>query len=154
MIEINTILVPTDFSEYSRHALRYAIAFAGSFKAKLFLFHCCEHIMLGVGTEAYHFSVPEYLAEVEKNEKACLEKWVEEVIAEKVDAESYFMVGSAPTAIVAAARELGVDMIILATHGRRGVSHLVFGSTAEKVVRLAPCPVLTVKYPEHAFIKT
>jgi nucleotide-binding universal stress UspA family protein len=55
--------------------------------------------------------------------------------------------------IVRAAKELDVDLVILATHGRKGLSHLVFGSTAEKVVRLSPCPVLKIKHPEHEFVE-
>jgi len=152
MLEIKKILIPTDFSDYSRYALRYAVAFARSFGAKLFLFHSCEHSVLGAGTEAYHFSVPEYMTEVEKNEKLRLEDWTAEVAREKIEVEPLFAVGTAYSTIVDAAREMDVDMIILATHGRKGVSHLVFGSTAEKVVRLSPCPVLTIKYPEHEFI--
>jgi nucleotide-binding universal stress UspA family protein len=152
MLEINKILVPTDFSDYSRYALRYAEAFARSFGAKLILFHSCEHSVLGAGTEAYHFSVPEYMAEVEKNEKLRLEEWAAELGKHEIEVEPLFSVGTAYAAIVEAAREKEVDMIILATHGRKGVSHLVFGSTAEKVVRMSPCPVLTIKYPEHEFI--
>jgi nucleotide-binding universal stress UspA family protein len=93
------------------------------------------------------------MAEVEKNEKIRLDEWATEITADKVEVESVFAVGTAYSAIVEAAREIDVDMVILATHGRKGVSHLVFGSTAEKVVRLAPCPVLTIKYPEHEFVK-
>ena len=55
--------------------------------------------------------------------------------------------------IAKTAKELDVDLITLATHGRTGLSHLVFGSTAEKIIRLAPCPVLVVKHPEHEFVK-
>jgi nucleotide-binding universal stress UspA family protein len=153
MIEIKRILIPTDFSDYSRYSLRYAKAFAQSFQAQLILMHCCEHSVLGAGTEAYHFSVPEYIAKVEENEKSALEELAAELVREGFDVIPVFAVGSAPTTIVEAAQEHGVDMIIIATHGRTGFSHLVFGSTAEKVVRLSPCPVLTVKNPEHDFIK-
>lgn len=154
MIEIKRIMVPTDFSDYSSYALKYAVAFAQSFQARLYVVHACEHSVLGAGTEAYHFSVPEFMAEVEKNEQAALARVVGDLVAQGLQAESVFKVGTAYGAIVDAARELDVDMIILATHGRKGVSHLVFGSTAEKVVRMAPCPVLTIKSPEHDFVKT
>ncbi len=153
MIEIERILVPTDFSEYSRNALRYATAFANSFHARLVLIHSCEHTVLGAGTEAYHFSVPEYIAKVEESERTTLEEWGEEIRRQGVAVETVFVVGPAANAIVDSAREKDVDMVIIATHGRTGFSHLMFGSTAEKVVRMAPCPVLTVKSPEHDFVK-
>jgi nucleotide-binding universal stress UspA family protein len=153
VIEIKKILIPTDFSEYSQFALKYAKALAESFKARLYLMHVCEHAITGAGTEAYHFSVPEFLADVEKAEKEALEKIVCEIRSAGIDAQSVFTTGRAYIDIVAKARELDVDLITLATHGRQGLSHFVFGSTAEKIVRLAPCPVLTVKHPEHDFVK-
>jgi nucleotide-binding universal stress UspA family protein len=152
MIEIKKILVPTDFSEYARNALRYATAFAQSFQAQLVLIHCCEHTVLGAGTEAYHFSVPEYIAKVEESERTTLEELAEEIRGAGFTVETVFAVGAAAAAVVETAREKDVDMIIIATHGRTGFSHLMFGSTAEKVVRMAPCPVLTVKHPEHDFV--
>jgi nucleotide-binding universal stress UspA family protein len=153
VIEIKKILTPTDFSEYSQFALRYAVALAESFKAKLYVMHVCEHSVTGAGTEAYHFSIPEFLADLEKNEKDTLSRIVQEIQARGVDAEPVFVTGRAYVDIVEKAKELEVDLITLATHGRKGFSHFVFGSTAEKVVRLAPCPVLTVKHPEHDFVK-
>ena len=72
---------------------------------------------------------------------------------EGVDAEPVFVSGTAYIEIVKTAKELDVDLTTLATHGRTGLSHLVFGSTAEKIIRLAPCPVLVVKHPEHEFVK-
>jgi len=153
MIEIKKILFPTDFSEYSQHALKYAVALAESFKAKLYVMHACEHPFIGAGMEAYHFSVPEFTAEVQEQEKKTLEQLTEELRAQKIDAEPLFVTGRAYLEIVNCAKELDVDVITLATHGHKGISHFVFGSTAEKVVRLAPCPVLTVKYPEHDFVK-
>lgn len=152
MIEIRKILFPTDFSEYSQHALRYAVALAESFKAKLYVMHACEHPFVGAGMEAYHFAVPEFNAEVQEQEKKTLEQITEELRARKIDAEPLFVTGKAYLEIVKCAKEMDIDVITLATHGHKGISHLVFGSTAEKVVRLAPCPVLTVKHPEHDFV--
>ncbi|MEW5976122.1 MAG: universal stress protein [Acidobacteriota bacterium] len=153
MIEIKKILIPTDFSDYSQLALKYAIAMAESFKARIYLMHVCEHGMSGLGTEAYHFAVPEFFAEIAKNEQERLEEMAREVRDRGVEVETVFTTGRAYIDIVHKAKELDVDVITLATHGRQGLSHLVFGSTAEKVVRLAPCPVLTIKHPEHEFVK-
>ena len=143
----------TDFLEYSNHALKYAMALVESSKAKLYVLHVCEHPMAGAGIEAYHFSVPEYVADLEQRERKALAKSVAEIRDRGIDVEPIFIIGRAYQEIVKAAKELDVDVITMATHGNKGLSHLVFGSTAEKVVRLAPCPVLTVKHPEHDFVK-
>ena len=153
MIEIKSILFPTDFSEYSNHALKYAVALAESFKAKLVVLHVCEHPIAGSGIEAYHFAIPEYVLDLEQRERKALDVLVGQLCDKHLDIESVFIIGRAYHEIVKTAKEREVDVITMATHGSKGISHLVFGSTAEKVVRLAPCPVLTVKHPEHDFVK-
>jgi nucleotide-binding universal stress UspA family protein len=152
MIEIKKILFPTDFSEYSTHALKYAVALADSFKAKLVVLHVCEHPIAGSGIEAYHFAVPEYVVDLEQRERKALDALATELRERGVEVEPVFIIGKAYQEIVRTAKEREVDVIAMATHGNKGLSHLVFGSTAEKVVRLAPCPVLTVKHPEHDFV--
>jgi nucleotide-binding universal stress UspA family protein len=152
MIEIKKILFPTDFSQYSNHALKYATALAESFQAKLYVMHVCEHPIAGYGIEAYHFAVPEYVVDLEQHERKALDSLIGELCNKGFDVEPVFLIGKAYQEIVKTARNLGVDVITMATHGSKGLSHLVFGSTAEKVVRLAPCPVLTVKHPEHDFV--
>ena len=150
MIEIKRILIPTDFSEYSQHSLKYAVALAESFQAKLYVMHVWEHSIIGAPTEAYP---PEIMVGAEQSERETLNRITDELRAKGIDAEPVFVVGRAYVEIVSRAKQLDVDLITLATHGRKGLSHLVFGSTAEKIVRLAPCPVLTVKHPEHEFVK-
>jgi nucleotide-binding universal stress UspA family protein len=150
MIEIQKILVPTDFSEYSQHALRYAVALAQSFKAKLYVVHVWEQPIVATPTETFP---PEIWVDAEAAEKERLSQLTQELRTQGIDAEPMFGSGSAPSEIVKAAKELEADLITLATHGRTGLSHLVFGSTAEKIIRLAPCPVLVVKHPEHEFVK-
>jgi nucleotide-binding universal stress UspA family protein len=149
MIEIQKILVPTDFSEYSQHALKYAVALAQSFKAKLYVVHILEHAVVGAPTETFQ---AEIRVEAEKSEREQLNQLTQELGVKQIDAEPVFGSGIAHTEIVKTAKELDVDLITLATHGRTGLSHLVFGSTAEKIIRLAPCPVLVVKHPEHEFV--
>lgn len=153
MINIKKILFPTDFSEYSKHALKYATALAERFKAKLLVLHVCEHPIAGTGTEAYQLAVPAFFADVEQRERKQLEAMSSDLQARGIDAEPVFIIGRAYLEIVNTARQLEVDVITMATHGNKGLSHLIFGSTAEKVVRLAPCPVLTVKHPQHEFVK-
>ena len=84
--------------------------------------------------------------------RADLDAIVAQLAARRIQAEAVFATGRPYIQIVREAEKLKVDLIVLATHGRRGASHLVFGSNAEKVVRLSPCPVLTVKHPEHEFV--
>jgi nucleotide-binding universal stress UspA family protein len=153
MIEIKKILFPTDFSEFSNHALKYAVALAERFQAKLVVLHVCEHPIAGSGIEAYHFAVPEYVVDLEQRERKALDSLTAELRGRHVDVEPVFIIGKAYQEIVKTAKQREVDVITMATHGSKGLSHLVFGSTAEKVVRLAPCPVLTVKHPEHDFVK-
>jgi nucleotide-binding universal stress UspA family protein len=150
MIEIQRILVPTDFSEYSQHAVKYAVALAQSFKAKLYVVHVWDQSIAVGPTETFH---TEIWVEAEKSEKERLNQVTQRLRTEGIDAEPVFVSGTAYIEIVKTAKELDVDLITLATHGRTGLSHLVFGSTAEKIIRLAPCPVLVVKHPEHEFVK-
>src|SRR5262245_8325717 len=150
MIEIQRILVPTDFSEYSQHALKYAVALAQSFMAKLYVVHIFEDAVVAAPTETFH---PEIWAEAETAEKEELSLLTQELHTKGIDVEPVFGSGIAHSEIVKTAKELDVDLITLATHGRTGLSHLVFGSTAEKIIRLAPCPVLVLKHPEHDFVK-
>src|SRR5215510_5085679 len=106
MIEIKKILMPTDFSEYSQFALKYAVTLAKGFEAKLYVMHVCEHSVTGVGPEVYHFSVPEFLADVEKNEKQTLSQIVQEIQSKGIAAEGVFVTGRAYVAIVEKAKEL------------------------------------------------
>src|SRR5437016_9344266 len=96
------------------------------------------------------YSVPELLAKVEQDEREKLRMITDKVGSRGIDAEAVYVVGKPYSRIVSTAKNLEVDLITLATRGLiiRGLSHLVFGSTAEKVIRLAHCPVLTVKRPE------
>ena len=150
MIEIQKILIPTDFSEYSQHAVKYAVALAQSFKAKLYVVHVWEQSIVAAPTETFYVEI---WVEAEKSEKERLNQVTQGLRTEGIDAEPVFVPGTAYIEIVKTAKELDVDLITLATHGRTGLSHLVFGSTAEKIIRLAPCPVLVVKHPEHEFVK-
>jgi len=153
VIKIKKILFPTDFSEYSNHALKYALALAENFEAKLYVLHVCEHPIAGAGIEAYHFAVPEYIVDLEQRERKVLDALAARLRDQGIDVEPVFIIGKAYTEIVKAAKSFQVDVITMATHGSKGLSHFVFGSTAEKVVRLAPCPVLTIKHPEHDFVQ-
>jgi nucleotide-binding universal stress UspA family protein len=95
---------------------------------------------------------PEIMEKVQSKEQEALAGIVKELRAQQIDADPVFVRGRPFVEIIHQAQQLEADLIVIATHGRKGVSHLVFGSTAERVVRMAPCPVLTVKHPEHDFV--
>ena len=146
MITLQKILVPTDFSDLSQQALEFALSLADRFRAKLYLMHVWELPMTGslLPPEPYPESV---LTEEQTAGEEHLTKVTNELKASGFDVEPVFVFGKPYMEIVKAATDLDVDLIVLASHGRSGISHLLLGSVAEKVVRLAPCPVFTVKLP-------
>jgi nucleotide-binding universal stress UspA family protein len=153
-IELKRILCPVDFSDNSLHALDYAIALAQRQEAELVLLHVVQPSLLSASMDPF---LPEYdMTVMENYMDACkrqLKELTERVIAQDHPATtSALRTGTPFLEIVTAARELDSDLIVVGTHGRTGLAHVMIGSVAEKVVRKAPCPVLTVKHPEHEFI--
>lgn len=150
MIQMKSILFPTDFSDTSQHVLPYAASFAEEFKAKLYILHVIEDI-----SNAAYFDMltgpplEEMYTELEKQAWTQLNETLPERKREVVQWEPLIRRGAPALEIVHAAEELEADMIVLGTHGRTGFKHMLFGSVAEKVIRMAPCPVLTVRHPEH-----
>ncbi len=152
MIDIKAILYPTDFSKYSLHALDYALSFAKQYKAKLYIVHVLPNYPLVLGPEATFVNIPKLEAETSEFVQKELNKLQERCTAEGLESETMVMVGTPFVQIINAAREKKVHLIVIATHGRSGLSHVLFGSVAERVVRKAPCPVLSIKHPEHEFV--
>jgi nucleotide-binding universal stress UspA family protein len=146
---ISRILVPIDFSTHSRNSLRYAIPLAEQFSASLHLIYVVEPTVypadLGFGQVVY----PTFEEELASKGAKELESLIEEEIVGKVRATSAVRTGKPYQEILREASERKVDLIILATHGHTGVEHMLFGSTAERIVRKAPCPVLTIR-PQSA----
>jgi universal stress protein A len=144
MITLKKILVPTDFSDFSQFALEFALPLAEKFQAKIYLMHVWQLPMTSsfLPAEPYPEAV---LTEAQKTGADHLANVAGELKASGFDIEPVFTLGKPYVEIVKAAATLDADLIVLASHGRSGVSHLVLGSVAEKVVRLAPCPVFTVK---------
>lgn len=154
MINIKTILYPTDFSEHSAHARPYAVEFAKTFGAKIILLHTTQapsHYEV-----AYNFEMGIDAAKIAESAKQAAEKALaelaESISAEGIEVEQVITVGSAFVDIVGEARKRNADIIILSTHGHGMMKHVLLGSTAERVVRKAPCPVLTIRNPEHEFV--
>ncbi len=152
-IDINNILCPVDFSEGSTHALRYGVAFASAYNARLELLHVVELPFLPSYSTA---GVPDLSLPVEQIQDDCenrLNQMVEDHREYHDHIEGRTVVGAPFVEIVREADEGDFDMLVVGTHGRTGIKHMLIGSVAEKVVRKAPCPVLTVKHPEHEFVK-
>jgi nucleotide-binding universal stress UspA family protein len=157
MIKLKHILVPTDFSDFSKYALNYAITFAQTFEAKITLLHVTPQGELDAIRQVSTYFEADALEQLLKKRKAEDQKQLDEFITPElkkgIKVESIHTVGIPSEEITEMAKQKEVDLIIIATHGRSGLPHVVLGSVAEKVVRKAPCPVLTIRHPEHEFAK-
>jgi universal stress protein A len=145
-MDIRHILAPTDFSDYSKKALSDALELAQTFGAKLSLLHVLEPSpYLG------EFTLPtmgeELLGDLERQASAALAQLLPDAQEAKVEVTRAVAIGSPSQTIIETAEAEHVDLIVMATHGRTGLSHLLIGSVAERVVRTAPCPVLTIRPP-------
>ena len=152
-IKIKSILCPTDFSECAEHALAYARLLSEICHARLQLLAVFEPFTYSQGSELFEsqYDMANAAMEIEAAFKKQLNDRVTS-LKSKVDTISGNVVVGIPfMEIIHAAKELNSDMIIMGTHGRTGLQHVLMGSVAEKVVRRAPCPVLTVKHPDHEF---
>ena len=146
MISIKRILVPTDFSDQGRKALAYGVAFADQFGAAVDLMHGIEPPT--GGARAGYISKDELRKSAENHMEALHSEWEEYAFpVSKVIVDGYPFVE-----IVKQARESDADLIVIGTHGRGAIAHMLLGSVAERVVRKAPCPVLTVRDSEHEFV--
>ncbi len=143
MQTIRKILVPIDFSEHSARALDTAIGFAKTFGAEIELVHSYEVTPI---VTLYGVGYPETLhADLRKAAIERVSSWLEKVHSEGVAARQH-VVGSPPVeAITEIADEVGADLIVMGTRGNRGLKHVMLGSVAERTIRFAKCPVLTVK---------
>jgi len=149
LLNLKRILVPTDFSEASNAAYRYALRFAQQFRAELHILHVLEP---ACPPDLAGFPGMPAFSDVERGptEKK-LRAWTHSVAAMGVSAKMAVRNGLPSHEIVEAAKDLDIDLIIIATHGYTGWKHFCIGSTAERVVRAAPCPVLVVREKEHQF---
>jgi nucleotide-binding universal stress UspA family protein len=139
-MEIRHILAPTDFSAPASQAVTAAYELAQTFGAKLSLLHVIE-------VPAYAIEVALPLEDLERDARRELARLLPEADAAHVEVTRLVNMGVPYQRIVETATTEQVNLIVMATHGRTGLSHLVLGSVAERVVRLAPCPVLTIRPP-------
>jgi nucleotide-binding universal stress UspA family protein len=145
MIALNRILVATDFGPAAQAALTYGRALAKNFGATLTVMHVAENFFLRATVADPHAL------------KAAVARRLEERLTAEdrsaLHARAVLDTSDQPAdAITTYAKQAEIDLIVMGTHGRNGISHLLVGSVAERVVRTASCPVLTVKHPEHEFV--
>ena len=154
MIVLKNILVATDFSEPSDAALAYGRQLARTFGARLTLFHAAENLASkGYGADGFVFIDPDLQRQVEAAARKNAQALLSDEDRNELSAEAVVVTAvSAASAIREYADQEQIDLIIVGTHGRGGVAHLMMGSVAERVVRTAPCPVLTVRHPEREFL--
>ena len=154
MITLKNILVATDFSEPSDAALTYGRALARHFQATLHVVHVVGHVSSAVyGAEGFATSMPELQQEIENAARKQLDDLLVDNDEQPLPTRRVLATSNAPAlAIVEYAGREHIDLIVTGTHGRGAVSHLLMGSVAERVARTAPCPVLTVRHPEHEFV--
>jgi len=148
-MEIKRILFATDFSAGSGSALPYAVDMAKRYGAKLYFAHVIYDVTKTTGWYVPHASMDEVYNDLEKSAKAELEKsYIEEMSGFK-NIEHVVLKGTPYEEISKFAKDNKIDLIVIGTYGRKGIDRLLFGSTAEQVVRYAPCPVLSVRIPEQ-----
>jgi len=149
--QINKILVPVDFSDYSKSSLRYAVNFSKYFKAEMILIYVVEPVIYPPDFSMGQIAIPAINTEWDQRAKEELDKLAKSEIPGDVKVKTIIKTGKPFMEIIEAAEEEDIDLIIIATHGHSGVEHILFGSTTEKVVRKAPCPVLTLREPVKGF---
>lgn len=147
---IKNIMVPIDFSDYSKAALKYAAQFAKQFNSKIFLIYVVEPMIYPADFSMGQVAIPSSDIDLTSRADEELKKLASE-IDNGLTVETIIKTGKPFVEINETSVEKDIDLIIIATHGHTGVEHLLFGSTAEKVVRKAPCPVLTIREPIKGF---
>ena len=152
MINLKRILVPSDFSDSARLALRYGISFAREYQAELTVLHVVETIAVGYASDLFPVPMAEVFQEIAGYARSELAKLAQQAREKGVAVVEKVVQGKPSAEIIRVAREDTIDVIVLGTHGKGVLDHALFGSTTEKVVRKAPCPVLICRLSEHEFV--
>jgi universal stress protein A len=151
MTRIKNILVPVDFSDASKQALRYACELADTVEASLHVLHAVENPYLRGGYMEFYTPPQEFFEQVEQEARHQLETLLTKEEQARYGAVLVHRTGLPAQEILNYVRAQGhIDLIVMATHGRGGVVRLMMGSVADKVVRAAPCPVLTLRLSGEA----
>lgn len=145
MKDFKAILFPTDFSESSDYAFQYALTLARCFDSRLTIVHVINEPVDLRGFYVPHISFDKLEEEIEEGAKKMMEKFCRVHLRDYENYETFVLPGIPYDEIIKKAAEVGADLIVMATHGRTGLDHVLFGSTAEKVVRKSPIPVMTIR---------
>src|SRR5436190_18588570 len=153
MTRFRNILFPTDFTPHARSALKYAAAFARAGHGRVVLFS----VQTG-RVPPNLLTLPERLLEEQENQWLLqLQREVRELLTDPLlkglEVEPVIVEGEPATEIAKAVRHYDIDLVTVVTHGRRGLARALFGSTAEEIIAEAPCPVLTIRPPQHDFVE-
>jgi len=151
MLPIRRILFPTDFSEYADHAWSYALTFAQEFGAEVHLLHVVAPPPRLAEAYAVNFDPEKMVKALAGEANASMDRTVEAAKSWGLIFRREVRVGVDFREIIDYVAKHGIDLIVMATHGRTGLAHALLGSVAEKVVRKSPCPVLTIKHPAMKF---
>ncbi|MDY0300002.1 MAG: universal stress protein [Trichlorobacter sp.] len=146
MQQFKTILLATDFSESSIKAAQYALSMARCFNARLLVLHVINEPVDLRGFYVPHITFEKLEKEIETSAAKMMEKFCAEQFGDFEAVETALVTGIPFEEILFMTDERSADLIVIGTHGRTGLDHLIFGSTAERVVRSASCPVMTVRY--------
>jgi nucleotide-binding universal stress UspA family protein len=149
MIALKSILVPTDFSDASAGPMKYALALAEAFGARLHILHVLDNALAAWEAEGLIEPPADYFRTIEESARKRMSQVLTESQKAAFKVHIELRTGSPYAEIVQYADEQHIDLIVMGTHGRGGVAHMLLGSVAEKVVRKAPCPVLTVRAGEQ-----
>ena len=151
MVPFQSILVPTDFSETSHVALRYGRVLADRFSGTLHVLHVIANVVSVGGGAFWGLSESKLRARLEEEARLQFEALLPELDGLKISLVTRF--GHPLMEIVRYAKDRNVDLIVMGTHGRRTVAHMLSGGVVGKAVRKAPCPVLAVRLPQHKFVR-
>jgi universal stress protein A len=153
MIQLKRILLPTDFSDFSKCAARYASEFANQFGAELHVLHVLQDLVAMVPEPGLAFPPPgDYMQELQQSAEQALMQLPDPPLNDPAKVVRAVRQGPPFVEIVRYAKEHDIDLVVIGTHGRSGLAHVLLGSVAEKIVRKSPCPVLTVRPDEHQFV--
>lgn len=144
MGEFTKILVPVDFSDNSRQILRSAAELAAEFKASLSVVFVVQSFDDYSGFFVPHTPVGQFEEEMVRNAEEKMKSFVAEVLPAGTPVQTRVLAGDVAEAIIEHAESTGIDLIVMGTHGYKGVERLLFGSVAEKVIKTAACPVLSI----------
>jgi nucleotide-binding universal stress UspA family protein len=147
MKPFDKILTAIDFSENSDHAFEYALTLATQFQAELTILHVINEPVDLRGFYVPHISFEQLEKEIEEGAQNMMEKFCQNKLADFTNYKTAIVSGIPYEEIIKKADEIASSLIVLGTHGRTGLDHIIFGSTAERVVRSASCPVLTIRMP-------